>query len=91
MIVWNTHGFHLIDAMPKGEKYNAHYFVDNIPVPIGRRLISQDDRELFFRAGNSRCNTVKVVLDLASHKAVIFSPYFLYFPEIEPSYFFLVS
>jgi hypothetical protein len=29
-IVWNTAGFHLVDAMPKGEKSYARYFLEKI-------------------------------------------------------------
>jgi hypothetical protein len=27
-IVWNPHGFHLLDALPKGQKFNASYYLE---------------------------------------------------------------
>jgi hypothetical protein len=29
-IVWNPQGFHLVDALPKGQKFNANYYIDRI-------------------------------------------------------------
>jgi hypothetical protein len=29
-IVWNLHGFHLVDELPKGQKLNASYYINNI-------------------------------------------------------------
>jgi hypothetical protein len=29
-IVWNPHGFHLVDALPKGQKFNASYYINTI-------------------------------------------------------------
>jgi hypothetical protein len=40
-VVWDPTGFHLVDAMPKGEKYCARSFLDKIVAPICERLIPQ--------------------------------------------------
>jgi hypothetical protein len=29
-IVWNPQVFHLVDALPKGQKFNANYYIDRI-------------------------------------------------------------
>jgi hypothetical protein len=29
-IIWNQQSFHLIDALPKGQKFNACYYTDMI-------------------------------------------------------------
>jgi hypothetical protein len=36
MIIPNLDGFQLIDAMPKGEKRSARYFIDTVLTPICR-------------------------------------------------------
>jgi hypothetical protein len=33
-IVWNPQGFHLVDALPKGQKFNANYYIDIILQPL---------------------------------------------------------
>jgi hypothetical protein len=33
-IVWNLHGFHMIDVLPKGSKFNAGYYISHIRLPL---------------------------------------------------------
>jgi hypothetical protein len=33
-IVWNPHGFHLVDALPKGQKFNPSYHINTIRQPL---------------------------------------------------------
>jgi hypothetical protein len=88
-ISWNTHGFDLIDAIPKGEKHGAPYFIDHILTPICRQLISTGDRRLFVHADNSQSHAAKVVLDPVSQKAVRFATHLPYSQEIVLSDSFL--
>jgi hypothetical protein len=67
-IVWNPNGFHLIDAMPKGEKYSARNYIDNILTPICQRLIPAGKRKLIIHTENSRCHTTKIVLNFLSQR-----------------------
>jgi hypothetical protein len=30
-VVWNPHGFHLIDVLPKGSKFHAGHYISHIP------------------------------------------------------------
>jgi hypothetical protein len=32
--VWNSQGFHLVEALPKGQKFNANYYVDRMLQPL---------------------------------------------------------
>jgi hypothetical protein len=68
--VWNKIGFHVIDAMPKGEKYSARYFIDKILTPICGGLIPHGTRKLVIHADNSRCHNAKVVLESMSQQNV---------------------
>jgi transposase len=88
-IVWNTRGFHVIDAMPRGETFSARYYIDHILTPICRRLIPTGRRKLVIHADNSRCHTAKVVLDFVSQNGVRVAPHPPYSPDIAPSDFFL--
>jgi hypothetical protein len=33
-IIWNPQDFHLVDALPKGQKFNANYYIDRILQPF---------------------------------------------------------
>jgi hypothetical protein len=65
-IAWNPNGFHLIDAMPKGEKHSARYHINNITIPVCQRLIPAGKRKLVIQPDNSRCHTGKAILDFVS-------------------------
>jgi hypothetical protein len=57
--VCNTRGFHLIDTMPRGEKFSARYFIDKILRPICAQLIQIERSKLVTHADNSRCYNAK--------------------------------
>jgi hypothetical protein len=65
-IFWNPNGLHLIDAMPKSEKYGTRYYVDNILTPVCQRLIQAGKCKLVIHADNSPCHTANVVLCFVS-------------------------
>jgi hypothetical protein len=67
-VVRNTKGFHLIDAMTRGEKFNAWYFINQILTPICAQLSPTGRHKLVIHADNSRCHSAKLVLDFISHK-----------------------
>jgi hypothetical protein len=65
IIVWNLIDFHVVDVLPKGDKFNAHHYVSAIlqfltdwPVAEIRAI----DRNFFIHAPNARSHTVKVSL-----------------------------
>jgi hypothetical protein len=33
-IIWNLHGFRVVDLLPDGSKFNMTYFLDNIVAPL---------------------------------------------------------
>jgi hypothetical protein len=88
-IAWNPNGFHLIDAMPKGEKHSVRYHVNNITTPICQRLIPADKCKLVNHPDNSQCHTAKVVLEFVSQRKVRFARHPSDSPDIAPSDFSL--
>jgi hypothetical protein len=53
IIIWNPNDFSLIDAMHKGQKYSARYYLDNILTPICQRLIPTVKHQLVIHADTS--------------------------------------
>jgi transposase len=88
-IFWNPNGLHLIDAIPKREKYSTRCYVDNILIPICQRLIPADKYKLVIHADNSPCPTASVVLDFVSQRKVHLPRIPQYSPDIAPSDIFL--
>jgi hypothetical protein len=68
--------------MPKGEKYSARYYIDDILTLIRQRLIPAGKCNLVIRANNSPCHTANVVLDFVSQGKVRFAPHPLYSPVL---------
>jgi imidazoleglycerol phosphate dehydratase HisB len=65
-IVWNTNGFHVINFLSKGIKFNAHHSVPDAAIPLGewfKTQIGRTDRKLIIRADNARPHTAKMSLD----------------------------
>jgi hypothetical protein len=88
-IFWKPNGLHLIDMIPKREKYNTRYYVDNVRTPICQHLIPAGKCRLVIHAENSPCHTANTVLDFMSQRKVRFAPHPPYSPGIAPSDFFL--
>jgi hypothetical protein len=86
-VVWNTQGFHLIDTMPRREKFSTRYFVDKILTPISAQLIPTRRRKLGIHADNSGYHSAKVVLDFMPQKQTKLAPHRSYSPDLAPSDF----
>jgi hypothetical protein len=58
-IVWNSLGFHLLDAFPNGRTFDAKYYRGNIftaLIPICSRV---DGRKLVIHPNNAKSHTVR--------------------------------
>jgi hypothetical protein len=53
-IVWNPQGFHLVDALPKGQKFNANYYIDRIIQSLLESRSTGRDPGLIIHADNAR-------------------------------------
>jgi hypothetical protein len=82
-VVWNPHGFHLIDVLPKGGKFDAGHDISGILSPLpGILALSQDDarRHIVIQADNARTHCVKTVIlffDHNSPRRALHPPYLL--------------
>jgi hypothetical protein len=83
-------GFHLINAMPRGEKFSGRYFIDKIVVSICAQLIPTGRYKLVIHADSSRYHNAKMVLDFMSQKQAQFAPHPPYSPGFAPSDFSLL-
>jgi hypothetical protein len=52
-IAWNSLGFHLIEALPKGRRFNAEYYRDNIPTELIQFRPQTGERYVVIHAGNA--------------------------------------
>jgi hypothetical protein len=62
-IFWNPGGFHLVNILPKGFKFNASYYVTQIFYPLSkwrRTQVGRTNRQLIAHADNVRPHTAKM-------------------------------
>jgi hypothetical protein len=78
-IVWNPRGFHLINVLPKGFKFNMSFYVTQILGPISdwrRTQVGRTNRKLWVHANNARPHTATVTLKFMQQNAMrrVFHP-----------------
>jgi hypothetical protein len=56
-IVWNPQGFHLVNALPKGQKFNANYYIDRILQSLLESRSTGRGPSLIIHADNTRPHT----------------------------------
>jgi hypothetical protein len=89
MIVWNPHGFHLIEALPKGHTFNAAYYVNIIPQPLLADRSSGPSASLVIHADNERLSAAWKTLNCYREKRLGIAPHPPYSPDLKASDFFL--
>jgi histone-lysine N-methyltransferase SETMAR len=91
-IVWNPNGFHHIDVLPKGLKFNASYYVTHILEPLRNWREAQPDtgnQKLIIHADNARPHTAKMTLEFLVQNGMERAPHPPYSPDLAPSDFYL--
>jgi hypothetical protein len=68
-IVWNPHGFHLIDALSKGQRFNATYYLNIILQPLLDGRSGGPGAGLIIQTDNARGHTAQKTLKLFSGKS----------------------
>jgi histone-lysine N-methyltransferase SETMAR len=88
-IAWNPLGFHLLDAFPKGNTFNAEYYRLNILTEF--LLLRQQDaeRRLVIRADNARPHTARKCRAFCEENQLRLAVHSPYSPDLAPSDFFL--
>jgi hypothetical protein len=65
-VMWNLVGFHVLKALPKGRKFNAQYYINDILVAISdwrRQTGGTRPNKLWVHSDNARPHTVKMPRD----------------------------
>jgi histone-lysine N-methyltransferase SETMAR len=92
MIVWNSSGFHLINVLQKGFKFNASLYVTQIPGTLSdwpRIHVGRTNRKLCVHADNSRPHTATVTLQFMQQNMMMRVPHPTYSPDLASSDFYL--
>jgi histone-lysine N-methyltransferase SETMAR len=91
-VAWNTSGFHVLAALPKGIKFNARYYITDILTPIMEWRAGsgiRSPRKLIVHADNSRPHTAKSSMEFFEANGMRKAPHPAYSPDLAPSDFFL--
>jgi hypothetical protein len=65
-IVWNPNGFHLINVVSKGIKFNAEHYIINILISLAERRetpVDRTERKLIVHADDACPHTAKMRSD----------------------------
>jgi histone-lysine N-methyltransferase SETMAR len=88
-IVWNPQSFHLVDALPKGQKFNANYSIDRILQSLLESRSTGRGPGLIIHADNARPHTIRKIFEFCQENRLEMAPYPPYSPNLAPSDFFL--
>jgi histone-lysine N-methyltransferase SETMAR len=88
-IVWNPLGFHIINALPHGIRFNADYYRDNILQAILPLRPAVGERNLVIHADNARPHTAQKCIGFCQENGLKFASHPPYSPDLAPSDFFL--
>jgi hypothetical protein len=89
-IVWNPSGFHLINVLPKGFKFNAIFYVTQILGQLSdwrRTQVGRTNRKLWVDADNARPHTATMTLQFMQQSAMRRDPN----PHTHPIWYPLIS
>jgi hypothetical protein len=88
-IAWNPLEFHLLDALPKGNTFNAEYYHVNILTELLPLRPQVDGRRLVIHAGNARPRTARKYRNFCEENRLRLAVYPPYSYDLAPSGFFL--
>jgi hypothetical protein len=91
-IVWNPDGFHLINALEKGLKFNAGYYIAEILDPLSQwrsNEAASNKRKLLVHADNARPHTAKSSTQYFNENRMKSAPHPPYSPDSKPSDLYL--
>jgi hypothetical protein len=91
-VMWNPIGFHVLKTLPKGRKFNAQYYTNNILVAISdwrRQAGGTRPNKLWVHSDNARPHTAKMSRDCVGLNRMKQAPHSPYLSDLAPSEFFL--
>jgi hypothetical protein len=74
-VVWNPHGFHLVNVLPNGQKRMNQYSIDHIFSEIGALRDAKDQRKLVIHADNSNPHVTKRAKQYLDENALRSAPH----------------
>jgi histone-lysine N-methyltransferase SETMAR len=90
-IVWNPQGFHLVDALPKRQKFNGNYYIDRILQPLLENRSTGRGPSLIIHSDNARPRTARKTFKFYQENRLEMAPHLPYSPDLAPSHFFLFA
>jgi transposase InsO family protein len=88
-IVRNSRGFHLVDAVPKGQKTNANYYIDRILQPLLESRSTGRGPGLMIHADNARPYPARKTFKFCRENRWEMARHPPYASDLAPSDFFL--
>jgi histone-lysine N-methyltransferase SETMAR len=88
-IAWNVLGFHLVEALPKGRRFNAEYYRDNILTELIRLHPQAGERNLVIHASNASPRSAQKCRTFCAENGLPLATHPPYSPDLAPSDFFL--
>jgi hypothetical protein len=91
-VVWNPGGFHWVNILPHGFKFNASYYVTQIldpPSKWRRAQVRRTNRKLTVHADNGRPHTAKMTSRFMEQNLMQRAPRPAYSIDLPPSDFYL--
>jgi hypothetical protein len=69
-VVWNPHGFHVIQSLPKGTKWTGRYYSNNSIAQIAAVLDVDSHRKTIIYADNCGPHVAKYVTEYMDHTSL---------------------
>jgi histone-lysine N-methyltransferase SETMAR len=85
MIAWNLRGFHLVDALPRSQKFNTNYYSDRILQPLLENHSTGRGPGLIIHADNARPHTAPKAFKFCWENRLEIAPHPPYSPNLVPS------
>jgi hypothetical protein len=88
-IAWNPLGFHLLNALPKGNSFTGEYYRNHIVASLLQLRSASDGKRFCLHADNARVHTARKCQDFGRENRLCILTHRLCSPDFAPSDFFL--
>jgi hypothetical protein len=76
-IAWGVSGFHLVNVLPKGQKFNGAYYIAQLLTPLLDAGLYPPGVELIIHAANTRVHTVRKCREFMKESGLSRAPHSL--------------
>jgi transposase len=92
-IMWNPHGFHVIDLLPSDAKMNSTYYTSNVLEPLHQNFFPEgrtpQGKRLVVHVDNCSVHTSAITKEFMETHDMVSMPHPPYSPDLAPSDFYL--